>query len=115
VGEMPPKRRGRHTPGAKAPLSWWGKRPKAKALGYLEARQRQKRNTGVLPHSTTLRVRMTAIGGGWAHAVGYDQGVGVPFVVGLFSWQACVSFVALCHRWRELFELVVACGHALIH
>jgi hypothetical protein len=27
----------RHTPGAKAPVFGWGERPKAKALGYLEA------------------------------------------------------------------------------
>jgi hypothetical protein len=27
----------RHTPGANAPFSWIGERPKAKALGYLDA------------------------------------------------------------------------------
>jgi hypothetical protein len=33
---------GKHTPGAKAPSLWRVERPKAKALGYLEARTQQQ-------------------------------------------------------------------------
>jgi len=45
-------RRRRHTPGAKAPLSCWVERPKAKALGYLEAKATTK--TFQHPSETTL-------------------------------------------------------------
>jgi hypothetical protein len=60
-----------HTPGAKAPFPFAPKRPEAEALGYLEAsttakagttakqERQQKRNAGILPHSTSLRARMT--------------------------------------------------------
>jgi hypothetical protein len=35
---------GRHTPGAKAPFSLESERPKAKALGYLDAKATAKAN-----------------------------------------------------------------------
>jgi hypothetical protein len=44
--------RGRHTPGAEAPVFGWVERPKAEALGYLEARAR-----------ATTRTRTTARAG----------------------------------------------------
>jgi hypothetical protein len=35
----------------------------ATLLGKANARAKQRRNTGVLPHSTSLRVRMTTLKG----------------------------------------------------